>query len=110
MNLLDILLTLVDEEQLRWDLLFIRAVSHLIIILFDGKVPERHLIVGTGRGKERVFRWMPFDRRDWGSMPIKRCHWCRIRAGRSTRVAEARVRSVFAFRHATMREKFTPVF
>jgi hypothetical protein len=81
MNLLNILLTLMNEEQLRWDGLFVRTagpIGRLIIILLDRKIPERHLVVRTGCRKDGIFGWVPFNRRDRGSMPVERSHWCRI--------------------------------
>ena len=81
MNLLDILLALMNEEQLGWDILFIRTtgtVGHLFIILLDREVPERHLVVRTGRGKNGIFGWVPLDGRNGGSVPAKRRHRSRI--------------------------------
>ena len=55
MELLNILLTLMDEEQLRRDSLFVRitgSVGHLIVILFHREVPEGNLVICTGRGED----------------------------------------------------------
>lgn len=74
MDLLDILLTLMDKEQLRGDVLFARTpgtISHLVIILFHCKVPERDLVVRTGCREDGILGWMPLDGCDRGSMPIE---------------------------------------
>lgn len=86
MNLLDILLALMNKKQLWRDVLFARtagAVSHLFIIWFDRKIPEGQLVVRGGCRKNGIFRWMPLNRCDWGSMPAEGCHRCRIWAGGS---------------------------
>ena len=55
MKLLDVLLTLVNEEQLWWDVLFVRTtgtVGHLVIIVFHREVPERDLVICTRCGED----------------------------------------------------------
>jgi hypothetical protein len=74
MDFLDILLTLMDKEQLRGDVLFARTpgtISHLVIILFHRKVPERDLVVRTGCREDGILSWVPLDGCDRGSMPIE---------------------------------------
>ncbi len=54
MNLLDVLLTLMNEEELRWndDTLFGDGFSGgLVIISFDGEIPECDGIVSRGGGE-----------------------------------------------------------
>lgn len=81
MDLLDVLLTLVDEEQLRWDVLFTRiagTVGHLIIVLFHREIPEGDLVIRTGCRKDGILSWVPLDGCDRGLVPIKRGHRDRI--------------------------------
>ena len=81
MDLLDVLLSLVNEEQLRRDVLFTRitgAVGHLIIVLFHREIPEGNLVIRTGCRKDGILCWVPLDGCNRGFVPIKRGHRCRI--------------------------------
>ena len=75
--LFDVLLTLVHEKQLRGNLALARSSivlhhsSRLFVILFDGEIPEGDLIVGSGSSEDGVFGRVPFDRGDWGFVPVE---------------------------------------
>ena len=77
MYLFDVLLTLVHEKQLRGNLALARSSivlhhgSRLFVILLDGEIPEGDLIVGSGSSEDGVFGRVPFDRGDWGFVPVE---------------------------------------
>lgn len=83
-HLLDILLPLMHEEQLRGDVLaaFWRLLHRpcLFVVLLYGKVPERNLIIRPRSGEYRVFRRMPFNGSDRRPVPVEGGHgrwvWC----------------------------------
>jgi hypothetical protein len=85
MDLFNLFLSLMNEQQLRWDILSIlRSVVHrpcLLVILFDSEIPKRHLIIRPGRSKDRILRRMPFDGCDGRSMPREGCDRRRFRCG-----------------------------
>lgn len=63
-DFLDILLSLVHEQKLWWDLSFGRSVvggAHFVVVALDRKVPQRDLVVGTRSRKDGVFCRMPFN-------------------------------------------------
>ena len=82
--LLNVLLTLVDEEQLRWHVAPALSRVHrtrLLIVLLDRKIPKRDLVVRAGRREDRVLSRMPFDGRNGRRVPGERSHRGRIWRG-----------------------------
>ena len=81
-HLFDVLLALVDEEELWRDVTAaLRRVAHrarLLVVLLNGKVPERDLVVGAGGGEYRVLGRVPFDRGDRAAVPVKCGCWSRF--------------------------------
>ena len=85
MQLLDIFLPLMNEEQLRRNILeSLRFASllirSLVFVLLDREIPERDLVVRSRGGETGIFRRMPFDRRYRCGVPVecgygRRC-WC----------------------------------
>lgn len=76
MDLLHVLLTLVDEKQLRRHrspaLGRIIHSASLLIVLLDCEIPECRLIIGARRSKDRVFCGVPLDGGDGAGVPVKR--------------------------------------
>lgn len=81
MQLLDILLSLVDEQQLRWDggdVAVCRGDRRLVLIGLDGQVPQGELVVGARGGKDGRVGRVPFDGCYRRSMPLELSDggWC----------------------------------
>lgn len=97
-QLFNLLLTLVDEEQLRRQVLsennncttsilstslvyFVIIYRQLgvrgrgLVVLLEGQVPQGDLVVGSGRGKHCRISWMPLDGRHWRRVVFERGHW-----------------------------------
>lgn len=78
-DLLDVLLALVHEEQLRGDVpsaLWCRVhCTSLLVVLLDREVPECDLIVRARRGKDRVLGRVPFDGSNGRTVPVEACDW-----------------------------------
>lgn len=74
-QLLDVLLTLVDKEQLRGYLVqrtWSTAVGCcFVVILLDRKIPKCDLIVGTRGSEDGRVCWVPLDRCDRGCVPLE---------------------------------------
>lgn len=73
-HLLDVLLTLVHEQQLRRHVLEqVRlALRSLVLVQLDREIPQRDLVVRARGGKARVFCRMPLDGRDRRGVPVER--------------------------------------
>lgn len=88
MQLLDILLSLVDEQQLGWDGgdVFVcgRCDGCLVLIGLDGQVPQGELVVRARGGKDGSVGGVPFDGCYRGSMPLELSDggWCAKRGAR----------------------------
>ena len=73
-HLLDVLLALVAEEELRRDVLEpvgVVARRALVLVLLDRKVPQRDLVVGAGRSEARLVGRVPLDRGDRAGVPVE---------------------------------------
>lgn len=91
MQLLDILLSLVDEQQLRWDggdVAVCRGDRRLVLIGLDGQVPQGELIVGARGGKDGRVGRVPFDGCYRRSMPLELSDggWCAKKRKRTKRL------------------------
>lgn len=93
-NLLDLTLPLVDEQELSGDVLesfglagLLRRRS-LVLVHFDGEIPQRDLVICSRGSEAGVFRWVPFDRRYWCGVPRERSD--RGWGGRFRAVSEGR--------------------
>lgn len=88
MQLLDILLSLVDEQQLGWDggdvFVCRRCDGCLVLIGLDGQVPQGELVVRARGGKDGSVGGVPFDGCYRGSMPLELSDggWCAKRGAR----------------------------
>lgn len=71
MDLLYLLLSLVDKQQLGRDVLHRSrgVVLLLILVLLDAQVPQGDLVVRAAGGKARVLGRVPLDRGDRGRVP-----------------------------------------
>ena len=73
MNLLDVFLTLMHEQQLRWDITAaLRRVVHragFVVVLLDCEIPKCDLVVSSGGCENGIFCRVPFNGSDWPSMP-----------------------------------------
>lgn len=83
-QLLDILLSLVDEQQLGWDggdVPVCGADRRLVLVGLDGQVPQGELVVGARGGKDGRVGRVPFDGCDGCGMPLELSDggWCAIK-------------------------------
>lgn len=87
-DLFDVLLALVHEEKLRGHLATALGCVHgtgLFVILLDGEVPERDLVVGTRGSENGIFGWVPLDGSDRCAVPGECSYRRRIRRGTTRR-------------------------
>lgn len=76
-HFLDVRLSLMDEQQLWWQLIKILVIVGGIVSL-DCKVPQRYLVVRAGCGEHSAVGRMPLHRCDWRGVVLEYGNWFTI--------------------------------
>ena len=87
MQLLDMLLSLMNEEELRRDddptIRLVELLgSGFLLIGFHGQIPDRDRVVSRGSGENRCIGRMPFNRGDRLLVPSEVGDWSGLRHSR----------------------------
>ena len=75
-NLLDMLLSLVDKQQLLRHI-FSRCIdTHFLVILFNAEIPESDLVIFSRSSKDGILSGMPLNGRYSSAVPVEGRKWC----------------------------------